>query len=520
MDTFEISTGSEQKPLQATHNDSKIFKIAERLGMDPNKLADHVRVTLTILPVAFYIFAIIISGLRLKLISQAGDSTAPLSTTLLETIQYINQQGWIYDIYTIKGDGKCKSGYELGEVGQWLGSQGGCLKFGKGSFAFQKDCNEADTRISATPKMNLYNWKNTRFCVKRIPRNDVKYRMTKTCGNGMTECAGRYCIPDKFKCPISWIKTEAKNFWDPYKAQKDPDSQLVYSIEDWVPGKNLNFIYSKNIEYVLNGFEITYAKRDCWDMNDIDGSKEANNGKERTVYPLLNAQPRNDKCGGYSFRSDLIEIDSMDEYEFYRQNKEAIPIDRLTRLSSYSAGQKVYLQARFAPYTMPTDGCWDIDFGTVGSAKSRLEWFKHYSWFFYYIGGALSFTISLFLIYNVVKAVQYGKRVVYYAGVYLANMYFSMLLLGYFLFESLVIFGYRLWLISASNYLRQVDGCFLDRNIRNMMRDMEKYIDQEYLHKFLDDTAILMGICLIIGTVVVFCFVVLSKLRHYSIQGM
>lgn len=509
MESFEISGG--EKPLQ-TNPEQKPATLTS--AMDPARCVDQARKSLIIIPVAFYIICTIIASLRLQLIARTSRSEVPLTPSLLENVQYINTQGYITDLVLIKPGDVCPDGFNIEPIGYWAGTNEGCKSNLTQTILPKEFCGPEDTKIEAADRQYFSTWRNTQICTKELPRSALSYRMEATCGEGKKNCSDRYCIPKDSKCPISWVSKDSAKNPDPYK--NNPDVDLSLTITEWEPGQRYEFVYSPSFSYLLTGFEISYARLSCWDYFVIDGTKEANEGRDRTAYPLEKAQPRKQGCGGYAFRSDLKPLDKIDELDFYNQNKFSGTMSKLPSFASYLPGQKVYLQARFAPLTWVGE-CWDIDFSKISSIKSQLHWFDKYGPIFYYSGGALIFGMLLMLGFNLFKWIQLGKEMFYHVMVYLINFYFTLLLVGYFLFESLIIFGYRWWLVHGSNYLRSIDGCFLDVNIRKMMNDLEKFIETEYLHGFINETAIMAGLTLGFGTAVLIIYIRLGKVKHYSI---
>jgi len=254
---------------------------------------------------------------------------------VLNSVSKIMKAPPIADLYVTSKE--CPLDYNAMPLGEWPGTDHGCY-YKKENTVVLGNCNQESQGIGvqSTAAVPIKTWNGYKFCVKRYSSMAIEYN--EDCPYGFKKCGIYLCVPEKDKCPITFIS------WVPGTPPVN-NSKTEVVLVDY---ENHNYITVERIptREPLVEFTISYDGMPCLDINSVPFP-----GK---VYPLLKLKPG---CHyGQNFEAEMI-TSKLEQYFLEELPTYNSSIQQLALIDNYALNNTVYLIAQNRFKIRPDKNC-------------------------------------------------------------------------------------------------------------------------------------------------------------------
>lgn len=502
---FEDQIGD--KSMEKSHDVVQVPLPGITGGMKPSQVRLRSIQIIVCLPVFFFLFTSLLCVAQFYVAQSSHVEEFKAIVAVLENIVDSNcLEAPITNLKLVKPPELCPSGYQLIDIGNFLGTHPGCYDTEAGNF-FSGSCPSGPKFISIPPipADNFLFWREHLLCAKR--NTGVMYiNETSTCPKDFTRCRyspGFICVGPGEICPISDIKVQVKGASVP----------KTYTSEPLGPSLNLNYANDPQVPRKLTRFDFALNGLVCLDLTESLARVYKQNTS--AAYPLMKREE--DGCEDFGLDFDAQIIDACPEKDFYKENLG--PLLELPRIGEYVEGNNITLNARYTMSVKNSQSCHicrnDTKTGLF-SIQQQLRQLKHTYWVFSKYGLILALVMVLTACFNLYSYCDLQKNILgTYFRVARVNACVFSYMIGHFLTAG--VFAVKDF-INISSSIEDLDEfveakCFTNNNINEALEDLHQDVLPTTL-KMTINGGVIFAVGIITTTVLILANYILSGIKR------
>ena len=303
-------------------------------------------------------FFFIVFGVTLLLGSILGElepNDFNRAFAVMRTLEEVTQLDPIYSIAMVDSKVKtCPEDYDFLSIGDWMGTKSGCYDLNSDLLFPSDECDTDDYySFAANDPAKLYYWKDSKFCVARIPQSS-RIPLSE-CKSEHVKCQN-FCTTKNYSCPFNNI-TVAPALAQTIKIS-NPDSERVkINTNRSLDLHRYKAEANKDSQQQLVGFRVGLKGYWCLDTTRASEIVRYFGSRKVVGYPLSNRAEKG--CGWYGGIGGQVDVDN--QKSFYKSNQLESVIQNLPLYDKFINNETVQLipifkgSSSFEMYS--TEGC-------------------------------------------------------------------------------------------------------------------------------------------------------------------